>query len=294
MLQQLKNKYSKLYRIYSHISALSDRIDEHNIYLLASGISFNILIYILPLLLVVIYLINSFFGFESISNTFNSLVWEILPPNKSNEKIVQVMLLELKNILSKSSYLGIYGLIALLWVSSALISAFRSSLNRIFDLESTKFFLIYRLKDILLTIFLTFFVLTYSYVIPLVSVMDSVVRTVFPDRIEWLFSNALLTFASFVSGFILYYFIFSYVPNKKIPRHSRLLATIICAVSLELSRNVFAWYITTIADYGKFYGTYAIIVSLAFWIYYSSLIMLVSAEIGKYYVDVKNAKVSKG
>jgi membrane protein len=294
MLQQLKNKYSKLYRIYTHILALSDRIDEHHIYLLASGISFNILIYILPLLLVVIYLINSFFGFESISNTFNSLVWEILPPNKSNEKIVQVMLLELKNILSKSSYLGIYGLIALLWVSSALISAFRSSLNRIFDLESTKFFLIYRLKDILLTILLTFFVLTYSYVIPLVSVMDSVVRTVFPDRIEWLFSNALLTFASFVSGFILYYFIFSYVPNKKIPRHSRLLATIICSVSLELSRNVFAWYITTIADYGKFYGTYAIIVSLAFWIYYSSLIMLVSAEIGKYYVDVKNAKVSNG
>lgn len=294
MLQQLKNKYSKLYRIYTHILALSDRIDEHHIYLLASGISFNILIYILPLLLVVIYFINSFFGFESISNTFNSLVWEILPPNKSNEKIVQVMLLELKNILSKSSYLGIYGLIALLWVSSALISAFRSSLNRIFVLESTKFFLIYRLKDILLTILLTFFVLIYSYVIPIVSVMDSLVRTVFPDRIEWLFSNVLLTFASFVSGFILYYFIFSYVPNKKIPRHSRLLATIICAVSLELSRNVFAWYITTISDYGKFYGTYAIIVSLAFWIYYSSLIMLISAEIGKYYFDVKNAKVSNG
>lgn len=287
MLQELKNKYSKLYRIYNHISAISDRIDDHHLYLFASGISFNILIYFLPLLLVVIYLINLIFGFESISTAFSSLIWDILPPNKSNERIVHLVLAELKSILGKSSYLGIFGLIALLWLSSALISAFRTALNTIFDLQSPQFFLIYRLKDILLTILLTLFILIYSYVIPLVSVMDSLIRTIFPDRIEWLFSNALLTFASFVSGFVLYYFVFSYVPNKKIPRYSRLLATLICAISLELSRNIFAWYITTIADYGKFYGTYAIIVSLMFWIYYSSLIMLVSAEIGKYAFDAK-------
>ncbi len=293
MLQKFKNKYTKLYRLYNHISALSDRIDNHNIYLLASGISFNILIYILPLFLVVIYLINLFLGFDKIAIKFTSLAWEILPPNKSNEKIVQLVLSELKSIFTKSSYLGLYGIIGLLWVSSTLISAFRSSLNKIFNLQSTHFFLVYKLKDILLTLILTIFILIYSYIIPIISLLDSFLKKLFSDKIEWLFSNVFLTISSFIAGFVLYYFVFSYVPNKKIPRYSRLISTSICAILLELSRNIFAWYIISIADYGKFYGTYAIIVSILVWIYYSSLIMLISAEIGKYAFDIKNDKTSK-
>ena len=56
---------------------------------------------------------------------------------------------------------------------------------------------------------------------------------------------------------------------------------------IELSRHLFAWYISTVTDYGKFYGTYAVIVSIAIWVYYSSLIILLSAELGKYIYDNK-------
>jgi uncharacterized BrkB/YihY/UPF0761 family membrane protein len=61
-----------------------------------------------------------------------------------------------------------------------------------------------------------------------------------------------------------------------------------------LSRNVFAWYILQFGTYGKFYGTYAVLVSVAVWIYYLTLIMLFSVEISKFLYDkLQERKVTK-
>jgi uncharacterized BrkB/YihY/UPF0761 family membrane protein len=56
-------------------------------------------------------------------------------------------------------------------------------------------------------------------------------------------------------------------------------------LGIELSRYIFAWYISSISNYGKFYGTYAVIISMAVWIYYSAVIILLAAEISKYIND---------
>ena len=76
------------------------------------------------------------------------------------------------------------------------------------------------------------------------------------------------------------------MPNNKLPRVVVLLSTAICVVGMELSRIIFAWYISSVSNYGKFYGTYAVVMSMAVWIYYSSLIILLSAEISKYLYDM--------
>jgi membrane protein len=87
----------------------------------------------------------------------------------------------------------------------------------------------------------------------------------------------------------MFLFIFRIVPNVLLPRKIVITSTIICVVSIEIARNLFAWYLTEIASYGKFYGTYAVIVSMAIWIYYSSLIILLSAEVSKFWYDKKNS-----
>jgi len=220
-------------------------------------------------------------------NVIQELVQNMMPKNASTKEVMQTITTEVGLIFNKSSYLGYIGIVLSLWVSSTLISAFRSSLNKIFQLESPKFFLIYKLKDILLTIIFTVLILIYSYALPIVSISNSLIETISPNRIEWLVSGIMLSLYSMLTGTVLYYFIFSYVPNKIIPRRARYSSTLICVVLMEISRNIFSWYISTVADYGKFYGTYAIIVSIAFWIYYSSLIILLSAEIGKMYSDLK-------
>lgn len=278
-------------KIWNIISDFGDRLDKHNIYLLAAGISFNIVLYILPLFLVLLFILTNFFAYNDVMIVIEELVQTMMPKTTNTQAVMQTITTEVGLIFNKSSYLGYVGIFLSLWVSSTLISAFRSSLNKIYDLESPKFFLIYKLKDILLTVIFTVLILIYSYALPIVSIGNSLIKTISPDRIEWLVSGIMLSVYSMLAGTVLYYFIFSYVPNKKLPRRARYSSTIICVLLMEISRNIFSWYIGTIADYGKFYGTYAIIVSIFFWIYYSSLIILLSAEIGKMFNDLKEENI---
>jgi membrane protein len=92
---------------------------------------------------------------------------------------------------------------------------------------------------------------------------------------------------SLTTSFLLIYFIYRWVPNQRIPRKPRIFATISTVIMIELSRHLFAWYLSSVSNYGKFYGTYAVIVSIAVWVYYSSLIILLSAELGKFIYDMK-------
>ncbi|MCK7519857.1 MAG: hypothetical protein MZV64_20055 [Ignavibacteriales bacterium] len=38
---------------------------------------------------------------------------------------------------------------------------------------------------------------------------------------------------------------------------------------------------TTFASFGKIYGAYALVVVVAFWIFYASIVFIIGAEIGK-------------
>lgn len=66
-----------------------------------------------------------------------------------------------------------------------------------------------------------------------------------------------------------------------------ILSTAISVGGIEIARYLFAWYISSVSNYGKFYGTYAVIISMAVWIYYSSLIILLAAEVSKFIYDKK-------
>jgi membrane protein len=87
------------------------------------------------------------------------------------------------------------------------------------------------------------------------------------------------------------YFIYWFVPNIKLNFKTKLWSTILCVVLIELSRHVFGWYISGSTSYGKFYGAYAVIVTMALWIYYSSLIILLSAELVKFILEKRGKSV---
>jgi len=60
---------------------------------------------------------------------------------------------------------------------------------------------------------------------------------------------------------------------------SSFLATTLWVVAVQL----FGFYITNFHTLGKIYGTYILMIVLAFWIYYSSAIFIVGAEVGDLY-----------
>jgi YihY family inner membrane protein len=253
--------------------------------MIAGGIAFNILLYLIPLFLVVLYIVNLFVEPANFQTTLTALLKELLPPTASTETILHEVIIEVNNIIEYSSVFGYIGFAALLWISSTLISSLRTGLNAVFEIPSPRVYFFYRVKDILLTVILTVLILVYSYVVPIVLIAIEILETNINNLsvyIDLALSDLLKIFVPLLSTAMLFYFILRSVPNRKLPRKVRLVATGISVVSIELGRNIFAWYISSVSNYGRFYGTYAIIVSFALWIYYSSLILLLSAELSRY------------
>jgi membrane protein len=51
----------------------------------------------------------------------------------------------------------------------------------------------------------------------------------------------------------------------------------------EIAKQAFGYYVTNVATIGRIYGAYVMIVVVAFWIYYSSIVFVLGAEIGQLY-----------
>ncbi len=283
----IKDPKGTFKRVYRWLELFEERLDRHQTFMMASGIAFNILLYLLPVFLILVLTIRIFLGSEGIVEVFSGLLFDFLPPTQDTYVLLETISKEVEILVDYSSVFGIIGGISLLWLSSILISTFRSALNEIYSLKSPHVFILYRFKDMLLTLVLTVLILIYSYAVPIVTFFIDSITHLLPEMFTSFVSNIFLMFFSLLTSFLLIYFIFRWVPNERIPRKPRVFATSLTVVMIEISRHVFAWYISSVTDYGKFYGTYAVIVSIAVWIYYSSLIILLSAELGKYIYDNK-------
>lgn len=283
---------NKVKNIFNHLIKINDRIDKHHTFMLSSGIAFNMLVYMIPLFLLAIYIVQVVFDLPALVQTIEMLLKDFLPPTEANFDLVHSIMDEIKLITEHAAFFGWIGLIGLLWISSTLVSSLRNCLNVIFHIETPRFFLIYYLKDILLTVILSVLILLYSYAIPIVNFFIDLIKHFTPSFFEGMFSNLLINSISIVTSLILFFFIFRYVPSKRLNYKEVGIATLISVFGIELSRYVFAWYISSISNYGKFYGTYAVIISMAVWIYYSAVIILLSAEISKYISELFENKMT--
>ena len=288
-LMGLKNK--KFRRIIAGFESFFERVEQHHLFLISAGIGFNLLLYLIPLLLIAIYLVNVIFEINSVTSFLTQTLQSILPPNSKTADFLKSTIEEVYGILTHSSVAGWIGILSLLWLSSTLLSSFRTGLNRIFRIPSPHIFFVYKIKDIFLIIALAFLVLFASFIFPITSIIGELLRNSMPHELKYIFSKVYMTAISVINSFLLFYLLFRFVPNKKTKRAIRFLSIGICVVLVELSRHAFAWYIGGVTAFGRFYGTYAILASMALWIYYFVLIIMFSAELSQFVYDLRQKEL---
>ncbi len=282
MFEKFKKKEGWLWKTYHEIDTVSVLFDKHHLFMFASGIAFNIALYLIPMFLVAIYMINIFVDANELTLILEKAMRDFMPPTTSSSELIHTIVVEIRKINMHSSVAGLIGIFSLLWISSLLISSFRSALNGIFEITEEKFFLFYRMTDILLTLVLTVLILIYSYVVPMLNFIIIFLNDYMPAFLHGLVSNLLLMSLTLGTSFVLFFFVFRFIPTKRLPLFVSFYSTVACVVMIELARNIFGWYISSFSDYGKFYGTYAVLISMAIWIYYSSFILLASSEVVNY------------
>ena len=276
---------------YYLITQFIDRIDRHHIFLLASAVSFNVLLYFVPLILVGIYVTTLFLNIEKFNSLIAELLLTFLPDTEQTYSIISNLLLETNKIFSVSSFVGLIGIITLLWLSSIVFSTLRSSLNVVFETKATKIFVIYRVKDIALTILLTIFILGLGYTLPLISILNRTIAEYLPSWFKSFFNKVTVQIIGTTLYFVFFFFVYKFIPNQKIPLKIVLTSSIVCTILVEISREVFSYYVKYIANYSRIYGTYGLFVAVLVWVYYLFFIVLFSGELGVFIFSKKKNQV---
>lgn len=269
-------------KAYHSISDFIIQIERHHIFLLSAAVAFNVILYIIPLILVGIYLTYLFWGTNNFNNVAADLIFTFLPETEQSYFLISELLKETDKIFSVSSFLGWVGILTLLWLSSTVFSSLRSGLNVVFDAKTTKVFVFYKIKDIALTFILSFFVLLLGYFLPFINLLTKSLFDSFPDWLGGLLSKATMQITWIILYFVFFLFVYKFIPNRKLPFTIVLLSSVFCTILAEISRQIFTYYLLNIANYSRFYGAYGFIVAIVVWVYYLFFIILFSGELSTF------------
>ncbi len=248
---------------------------------LSSGLAFDLLISCIPFL----FLVASGLGFFLFEYN-RSMVWlqdllqNLLPSTR------QAFTENLSMIIENRNHIGLIGFLFFFLFTSAMFGSVRIVLDRIYDLKQERHFLIEKGLDI-------FLMLMASALFVLAMGMEALLLIIrrLSEKIH-LFKPIFgpgWTVASFLMGLFftisLFFFLYRFCPSKRIGQKALWISSITGTVLFEISKLVFAWYITVSTNYTLLFGTLNGLLFFILWIYYSCLVFVLSAAAGRAFED---------
>jgi membrane protein len=265
--------------VISFSQRLYVKMDEDDTLFLASGLAFNVICCLVPILLLFFYVLGHVFQSDQATAFIDQILRTAFPNQPHAIAIRKEISVLLSEVVANPKSFGVLGLIVLIAVSTSLFSSMRSVLHRVFEVKSKLHFVISYLVDLSLVLGLTLLILG---TMGLSFIYRGILKfqEYFPrDTAGW--HGFIGMCADFLSvGLIgLYcYLLYRFVPVMRTPHRIALIAAITTSLIWEVSGRVFAFYLGSLASYSRLYGTYAFIVVLMIWIFYSCLIFVAGAE----------------
>lgn len=289
----IKNAYEhirslKHVRTVTHyISKLIDKFEKDHIWILASGIAFNILICLIPFVLIILSVLGMYLDSETVQDRFVRYLDSMIPlPGQYKERAIFELVERTKELSSNKFLTGLIGIAGLFWTVSGLFSTMRDVLNRIFNTDSDMSYLIGKLKDFGLVILSVILFLATMAITSGIQLAEDYSSALFGETLTLtLFQKAVPVVIGMIISVTLFYVLYALVPHWKFNLRVALFSSIVAGLLFEALKYVFAVYVLKIASFGRIYGTYATIVISIFYIYYVSVVFVVGAELGKIFAE---------
>ncbi|HVF39405.1 MAG TPA: YihY/virulence factor BrkB family protein [Gemmatimonadaceae bacterium] len=265
-----------------------DNSGEDNVFFLAGGIAFNLLLAAVPFFLLfasgLAYLLNQ--SAEASSAEINEIVDRFLPARRANEPSPIGALLV--DIIKSRRAIGIYSVIGFIWFSTRLFGSLRSVLAQIFDIDSDRGIVAGKIFDIQITIVSTLLLVAYTGLNAYLALATTQGLTVLgqlglrKDMMGTLEYNIGQVVAfSFIA--LMFFSLYKFLPNRNIRWRTALIASLFTSLLLEVAKRFFGAYVTSFNP-GSFYtGTIAALVIIVVWVYYASLIFILGGEVAQVY-----------
>lgn len=243
---------------------------------LASGLAFDLLLYSIPLVLLIISVLgHTAIGSDRALAEVQSTIQKLLPD------VEQVAVEGLATVVTLRTVLGLAGFILFIVFSSKTFGSARFALNILFEEQHPRSFFKGKGFDILMIGLVSGL---FGVTILLNSTLGAI--RVASERVPvvgWLLHSWWFTVSEvlgLVFVFALFYLLYRVCPATMLRRPALVAASVTGTGLLEISRWAFGWYVGVAQGTPVFYSALGGLVFYILWLYYSSLVFLFGAAIG--------------
>jgi len=280
-----------------YFGGLYERMDTHHLFLFSGGLAFSLFTCIIPLVLIVFWILGIFLSSEEVELQIINVINTVIPYDQYAEFVRQIIFSRVEEVIEFKNVAGIVGFTGLFFAASGFFSSMRTVLNKINGTDIDINIFLGKLRDfiIILSAILIFFASILA--LPIIEFLGSVADSspyldFFSHPIFQQFFSILFSF--FIMCFLMYLF-YSFIPTKKIRHRSALLGAAWASALWVGMKILFGYYLTNFGTWGKIYGAYALVIVIAFWIYYTAVVFILGAEIGKLFderLSMKNGQLN--
>nr|NIR48938.1 YihY/virulence factor BrkB family protein [candidate division KSB1 bacterium]NIV69539.1 YihY family inner membrane protein [Phycisphaerae bacterium]NIS24447.1 YihY/virulence factor BrkB family protein [candidate division KSB1 bacterium]NIU25067.1 YihY/virulence factor BrkB family protein [candidate division KSB1 bacterium]NIU91216.1 YihY family inner membrane protein [candidate division KSB1 bacterium] len=227
----------------------------------------------------------------SLERQIGAMISKMIPYSDSAAFVKRVISSKIEEVVAYKELAGYLGAVGLLFAASGLFSTMRTILNRVYNIHSTTSMVLGKLKDIGMVLLVVILIPLFITVLPFFeTVLDLAGRFALLKFLRFGgFQKLVLAVGSLLSIFTLFGLVYYLIPNKRIGLRTAAISALSASVLWEIAKQGFGFYIKHFASLGRIYGAYLLLVVVAFWIYYSSLVFIIGAEIGQLYRERSTA-----
>jgi membrane protein len=259
---------------------------DDDVMFLASGVSFNLLLAVVPFVLLLASVSTLFLGStpDDAASVAAVFLDRLLPASNWSE-VANVREI-IRDIARVSGAVTAYSSIVFVWFSTRVFSSMRSVFQRTFDVQRERGIVHGKMFDIACAILAAIGITIYgslsAYLLAATTRGAAVltqlgVREDVMGPIEYAFGR-LLAFALVV---LLCFAAYRLVPNRPIPSRTAWTGSIVTSLLFEIARTLFGIYVRTMSPGSLYTGTLATLVIVTLWTYYASLIFIIGAEVAQ-------------
>jgi YihY family inner membrane protein len=249
---------------------LVSAFNEHQVSLRAAALTYTTILSLVPFLAIAFAVLKGF----GVQNALEPVLLQVV--GESSREVVSRIIGYVNNTNVKS--LGLIGLLALLVTVINLLTSIEEAFNAICGVAETRS-LQRRFSDYLSVV----------VVGPLLLMVAMSMTTTLQSQwlVQWLINHTwlgdaillLFRLVPYVSVWIAMTFLYSYLPNAKVPLRSALLGGVVAGTIWQVTQWGYFHFQVGVANYNAIYGALAALPIFLVWIYTSWLIVLFGLEL---------------
>lgn len=257
-----------------------EKAADDNIFFLASGLTFGILLAAIPFLLVLFTVAGLFLSpqFDTPRGEVLEWIWRLIPV--AGMEVRRELQGLLSQVADRAGSIGLASSLAFVWLSTRLFGALRAVLGEIFDLQNPPGIVEGKLLDaglvLLCTVLLSLNIALTSFLSALgTEGLEAVGLQA--GLFEWFLGLGV----AFLFIYLMFLFIYKFASLNRISWRTASLAAGVAAAGFELLKAGFGWWVANHADYSSYFFAFATLMVLVLSLYYAATLFVLGGEVAQ-------------